>query len=299
MVLPLLFRDKYGFSLVELSIVLVILGLLVGGILSGKSLIRAATVRAQLAQVHQVVTSARTFREKYLNYPGDLVATLTTLPGGASRVCWDGQGGGNGDGLISLGPGAGGEASLFWNDLTTVGMFPGKYAYIFPSGGCAPGSNLGLQTGSAIDTYLPAAKLGNGLYLYIWSNGVTPQIWAGSGSDGFNYITIAAPQVCGVNSCGTFKSTATVKVMDAYSMDAKMDDGYPQTGSVLASYFNDFGAWAGTPGGFGSNHLPNTIATAGSPTTCYDNDNAAGTRHHYSVAQDNGEGANCAISFRF
>ena len=43
---------KQGFSLVELSIVLVILGLLTGGILAGQNLIRAAELRAVTTQIN-------------------------------------------------------------------------------------------------------------------------------------------------------------------------------------------------------------------------------------------------------
>ena len=61
-----------GFTLVELSIVLVILGLLVGGVLSGQSLIRAAELRSITAQQQRFVTSINAFRDKYFALPGDM-----------------------------------------------------------------------------------------------------------------------------------------------------------------------------------------------------------------------------------
>src|SRR6478736_3210874 len=62
---------RKGFSLVELSIVLVILGLLTGGILAGQSLIRAAELRAVGTEYGRYATATQTFRDKYLALPGD------------------------------------------------------------------------------------------------------------------------------------------------------------------------------------------------------------------------------------
>ena len=71
--LPRAFQpNKKAFSLVELSIVLVILGLLVGGILSGQSLIRAAQLRSVTADYTRFVTAVNTFRDKYFALPGDM-----------------------------------------------------------------------------------------------------------------------------------------------------------------------------------------------------------------------------------
>ena len=65
-------HTQLAFSLVELSIVLVILGLLVGGILSGQSLIRAATLRSFVKQHEQHYTAVMSFRDKYSQLPGDM-----------------------------------------------------------------------------------------------------------------------------------------------------------------------------------------------------------------------------------
>ena len=61
-----------GFSLVELSIVLVILGLLTGGILAGQSLIRASELRAVSTEFQRYVAAVNTFRDKYFMLPGDM-----------------------------------------------------------------------------------------------------------------------------------------------------------------------------------------------------------------------------------
>ena len=63
---------RSGFSLVELSIVLVILGLLTGGILAGQNLIRAAELRSVTTQFQNYHAAVMTFRDKYFALPGDM-----------------------------------------------------------------------------------------------------------------------------------------------------------------------------------------------------------------------------------
>ncbi|MGB1540395.1 MAG: prepilin-type N-terminal cleavage/methylation domain-containing protein, partial [Rickettsiales bacterium] len=64
-------NSKAGFSLVELSIVLVILGLLTGGILGGQSLIRAAELRSVSKEYEKYQTAINIFKDKYFALPGD------------------------------------------------------------------------------------------------------------------------------------------------------------------------------------------------------------------------------------
>ena len=64
--------SRSAFSLVELAIVLVILGLLTGGILSGQALIAAAEVRKAATQFTRYQAAVWTFRDKYFAMPGDM-----------------------------------------------------------------------------------------------------------------------------------------------------------------------------------------------------------------------------------
>ena len=78
---------KTGFTLIEMSIVLVIIGLIIGGVLVGRDLISAATVRAEISQIEKYKTVTRTFEEKYgyaQAQPGQ------TVP--ASSTCYDNNG---------------------------------------------------------------------------------------------------------------------------------------------------------------------------------------------------------------
>ena len=67
--------SQAGFTLVELAIVLVIIGLIVGGVLVGQDLIKAATVRSTVTDIEKYNGAVTTFRSKYNGLPGDLLAS--------------------------------------------------------------------------------------------------------------------------------------------------------------------------------------------------------------------------------
>ena len=61
-----------GFTLVELAIVLVIVGLLVGGVIKGQELIKEAKIRSAVARIGDFNSGLNTFRAKYKAIPGDI-----------------------------------------------------------------------------------------------------------------------------------------------------------------------------------------------------------------------------------
>jgi hypothetical protein len=86
-------------------------------------------------------------------------------------------------------------------------------------------------------------------------------------------------------------------VQQAYNIDKKVDDGMPQSGSVLALYLNNTNGsiWAGTASTTGA---PYTTATAPSSTSCFDNGSGSGPQN-YSIGFSGGNNINCALSFKF
>jgi prepilin-type N-terminal cleavage/methylation domain-containing protein len=292
---------KSGFTLIELSIVLVIIGLIVGGVLVGQDLIRAASVRATISQIERYNTAVNTFQTKYGDLPGDMTATTATTFGFSPRSSGTGQGDGNGilqgvycDAGTGCSDGwaqAGGETGLFWVDLSTanglnVNLVDGAFStatWHAVRGSPTPSSS------PSIDAYMPQAKLGRGNYVYVWSGGwlygTTPL-----GSNGINYFGLSAISVINAGGSSEPTSTAGLTVQEAYSIDKKADDGLPQTGHITALYVSGYGQWMGAS---------DTSATAGDATTCYDNGNVNGVVQQYSVSQNGGTNVNCALSFQF
>src|SRR5690606_8651834 len=89
---------KRGFTLIELSVVLVIIALIAGGILVGRDLIAAAKLRNQVSQFQEFHMAVNTFRGKYGFLPADALKTTLTSLGFARSPS---QHGGNNNGMIN------------------------------------------------------------------------------------------------------------------------------------------------------------------------------------------------------
>jgi prepilin-type N-terminal cleavage/methylation domain-containing protein len=89
--------EKNGFTLVEVAIAIMIIGLLTGGVLTGKSLIDGAKVTRAVAELKSIETSPRIFKSIYNSLPGDMNDASTKLPGCTSPPC---STNGNGNGII-------------------------------------------------------------------------------------------------------------------------------------------------------------------------------------------------------
>jgi prepilin-type N-terminal cleavage/methylation domain-containing protein len=88
MVLRAPIRNTRGFTLVELSIVLVILGLLAGGVLAGQGLIRAAELRSITTDQQRFLIAIRAFRDQYRSLPGDMPNATLVWGGARSHSCY-------------------------------------------------------------------------------------------------------------------------------------------------------------------------------------------------------------------
>jgi prepilin-type N-terminal cleavage/methylation domain-containing protein len=196
-----------GFTLVELSIVLVIIGLIVASVLVGQDLVRQAELRSTITQYEQFSAAVRTFQAKYSALPGDMAGD--TLYG------WTGDGDGNGllDAPVftAVTDGLGGSSDnvFFWAHLgsTGAGLISGTWAGVAVTTGA----------GSNIATVLPAARAGNN--------------WGVYQTGGINYYMIGA-SVPGTS--GHFTTTNTLVPADALSIDAKIDDSRPGRGIIVA-----------------------------------------------------------------
>jgi prepilin-type N-terminal cleavage/methylation domain-containing protein len=118
-----------GFTLVEIAIVLVIIGLLLGGILKGQEMITQAKIKNIINDFNGVTVAVTSYQDRYRAIPGDdqNATTRWTTQNPAS---------GNGNGIIAGlynandtsnagAPGAAFESNLFWQHLRIAGFVPG------------------------------------------------------------------------------------------------------------------------------------------------------------------------------
>ena len=120
-------RKQTGFTLIEIAIVLVIIGLLLGGVLKGQELITSARVRNLISQQDGVKAAYFGFLDRFRGLPGDYPLGATNIAGvSATSACGAAAnlGGGDGDGQIEA---ATGEFILAWEHLSKAGFINGTY----------------------------------------------------------------------------------------------------------------------------------------------------------------------------
>ena len=212
-------RSQAGFTLVELAVVMIIIGLLIGGVLKGQELIANAQITSTIAQVKGIDAATSTFRDMYSGLPGDLRSPATRLPTCTAAPC-NVTAAGVGDGRLSSEPGAapGVEATAYFIQLAKADLLTGVNAAAVAAdcaswGGCFPEANI---NGGFMIGYT-----GGNATLTNQQGGVANNVRAG------HYLTLSgAPNLAMPN-------TGTLTPNQAFRIDSKIDDGNPATGSVL------------------------------------------------------------------
>jgi len=147
-------KKQAGFTLIELAIVLVIIGLLLGGVLRGQELINSAKVKNMARDFQNVQVYIYGYQDKYKALPGDDKNAATHLTG-ATIDPGDGNGliGGNWDSTTTTD-----ESVNFWQHVRLAGLAPGSTTV--SAGGYLPtnadGGQLGVQSISG-HTNLPTS----------------------------------------------------------------------------------------------------------------------------------------------
>jgi len=227
-----------GFTLIEFSIVLVIISLLVGGVLAGRSLIANSEVNALVQEVGRYQAAFNTFRVKYNAKPGDMAnaqALWGTDPtgcpaGNTSQTLRQETCNGNGDGLASpyivanndYGP----EKLRVWQHLANSGLIEGQYSghrygsYYTDTG--AVGSNI---------PHLRAlGRKSNAGWGFVNPNRVSTSI-----SDGV-VINRFFGEGLSLGNCGNGNLTICLPLFGAITtaaIDKKIDDGHPLRGRMV------------------------------------------------------------------
>jgi prepilin-type N-terminal cleavage/methylation domain-containing protein len=116
-----------GFTLVEIAIVLVIVGLLLGGVLKGTELIENSKVKRAANEINGVAAAYNSYVDRYSRVPGDDTQASVTARGAA----WSGLLGGNNNGVLAGNlnqtfNAANGEGTAFWQHLKAAGFIKGN-----------------------------------------------------------------------------------------------------------------------------------------------------------------------------
>jgi prepilin-type N-terminal cleavage/methylation domain-containing protein len=194
--------NQRGFTLIELSIVLAIIGLLVGGVLKGQEMVNGARLKTTVAQVQAYRAAVNAFQDKYEALPGDYTLAATNILG-TLRV-------GDGNGVIGAvaaiptwtNDNNTREESVFWQQLAAANLITGVQ---------------GLSTAAGVGNSYPAANV------------------SGAGWDLQNSASFPASGTYFFVLNSNVGGAIVMSGRDAWTIDMKYDDGVPGTGSIVTN----------------------------------------------------------------
>ena len=203
---------RQGFTLVELSIVIIIIGFLIAGIAAGTALIKQAEINSVVSDMQQYQTAYNSFILRYNAIPGDqknaesFFPTSATTTGGGDDYC-----NGNGNGIIEFDYNSPDETYIAWRTMALAGII---------SAGIVEIPDDDWDGVPVIGSTVPTSKVTGAGYLMAgadsqlgdeidsaWDDGVTNAVFIGK-----------------VDPLGGLDYDA-LKPEDAFNMDKKIDDG--------------------------------------------------------------------------
>ena len=195
-----------AFTLIEMSIVLVIIGLIIGGVLAGRDLLHTQKVRRVIEDVSQIKSSTAAFELKFSALPGDMADAFSYwgIDCGANAAACNG----NGDRKIGT---PYNERWFAWRHMNLAKVYPGNY------------------TGVADLTWTPSVAVPEGPFpgtVYHWEIAT----WVGNNREGLQLLFYASDA-----GGGSAWANSALIPADAWSIDVKVDNGNPRTGKMLVA----------------------------------------------------------------
>ena len=241
-------EDQKGFTLIEMSIVLAIIGLIVGGILKGQEVVNNARLKTQVAQIDAIKSAVYTFQDQYNYLPGDYALSSSNL-GFTTSADGDGNGAIAAKGNLSMLDTAteqSTEAVLAWAHLVAGNLLAGIQL---------PANTQLSAITNTTALYYPGKM--NNTYLWLATFSSTPP------SGVATTATMVRMQAVSTGTITANSPPYALRESDAANIDRKYDDGSPLTGSIISPSTSDTTNCVATKA--------YTLSSTGSPNNNYCN----------------------------
>ena len=205
-----------GFTLVELAIVMLIIGLLVGGVLKGQEMIESARVSSTIQALESYDAAFNTYRDRYAGIPSDLQNPGDRIPNCTGSCASSDATPGNQQLAQDVGSAITDDGAAFWAQLSASGLIKGA----------AQEPDTGTFI---IGEAAPEADVGGGFIVGCNDCEDTGDAGTTGIKTSQHYIFI----VQDINA-DMGPGNAPMTAAQASQVDRKLDNGNPETGSVIA-----------------------------------------------------------------